>query len=277
MPMADSRALEGEDEWAPPALRRRSSVPLYYQLQELLHQQIASGRFSVGDVLPSETDLCAMFGVSRMVVRQALEVLEDDGEVIRMQGKGTYVAEPKLDLAAGGLVRMLGADTRTVPNVEILDVTLAPVEKSVAARLGTSNVLRVDWLLRLRDTPAAIAYSFLRPGTVPALERAAARGSRAASAKAAAVARGLELHQPEVSVSSSHCSPYNAELLGIESRAPVFLVDVTEIAERSGDVLEPVEVARVIYRSDMFSLRLETTTREGVPHIAARISGITSA
>ena len=82
-------------------------MPLYYQLQELLHQQIASGRFTVGDALPSEGELCRLFGVSRIVVRQALEVLEDDGEIIRQQGKGTFVAEPKVDLIAGGLVRVL--------------------------------------------------------------------------------------------------------------------------------------------------------------------------
>src|SRR6266487_2784197 len=81
--------VRGAASWTLPGLDRRSSVPLYYQLQEILHQQIASGRFKVGDPLPSEGDLCRMFDVSRIVVRQALEVLEDDGEVVRMQGKGT--------------------------------------------------------------------------------------------------------------------------------------------------------------------------------------------
>ena len=58
--------------WTASGLDRRSSVPLYYQLQEILHQQIASGRFRVGDPLPSEGELCRMFDVSRIVVRQAL-------------------------------------------------------------------------------------------------------------------------------------------------------------------------------------------------------------
>src|SRR6266566_4469877 len=166
-----SRKLElaSPPEWTPPGLDRRSSVPLYYQLQELLHQQIASGRFRVGDALPSEGELCRIFGVSRMVVRQALDVLEDDGEIIRQQGKGTFVAEPKLDLIAGGLVRVLTADGRSRHDVEVLDAQHVQVEESVAASLGTADVLRVDWLLRLGAKPMAIAYSFIRPGAMAAL------------------------------------------------------------------------------------------------------------
>jgi len=265
-------ALEVVDaaSWSHAGLDRRSSVPLYYQLQELLHQQIASGRFKVGDALPSEGELCRLFGVSRIVVRQALQVLVDDGEVVRMQGKGTFVSEPKVDLVAGGLVRVLSAPAH---DVEILDVNRTQVEHSVAARLGAAEVLRVDWLLRLWDEPMAIAYSFFRPGAVRSLERAAVRGARL-SIQAPPLAAEVELDQSEVSVATSHCSPYNAERLGVPPRAPVFLVDVTEIARRENAMLEAVEVARVIYRSDTLSLQLEATTGGGVHQIAARISGV---
>jgi GntR family transcriptional regulator len=265
-------ALEVVDpaSWSHAGLDRRSSVPLYYQLQELLHQQIASGRFKVGDALPSEGELCRLFGVSRIVVRQALQVLVDDGEVVRMQGKGTFVSEPKVDLVAGGLVRVLSAPAH---DVEILDAHRTQVEHSVAARLGAAEVLRVDWLLRLWDEPMAIAYSFFRPGAVRSLERAAVRGTRL-SIQTPPLAAEVELDQSEVSVATSHCSPYNAERLGVPPRAPVFLVDVTEIARRENAMLEAVEVARVIYRSDTLSLQLEATTGGGVHQIAARISGV---
>ena len=275
--MTEIRSLGPADEavpWTSPGLDRRSSVPLYYQLQELLHQQIGSGRFRVGDALPSEGELCRIFGVSRIVVRQALEVLEDDGEIVRRQGKGTFVAEPKLDLAAGGLLRVLTTKHGGACDVEVLDAHYTPVEEIVATRLGVSEVLRIDWLLRVRDHPTAIAYSFLRPAAIGALARVAIRGARLGSGKPLAVA--LELDHSEISVSTSQCSPYNAERLGIAPRAPVFLVDVTEIALLR-DGLEAVEVARVIYRSDTLSLQLEATTGGGVQQIAARLSGITPA
>lgn len=274
--MTNLRPLQPADDrarWAS-GLDRRSSVPLYYQLQEILHQQIASDRFRVGDALPSEGALCRMFGVSRIVVRQALEVLEDDGEIVRQQGKGTFVAEPKLDLSAGGLLRVLTSEHRGACDVEVLDAHYTPVEESVAARLGVSDVLRIDWLLRLKDSPTAIAYSFLRPAAIGALERFAIRGARLGSNTPIAVA--LQLDHSEISVSTSQCSPYNAERLGIPSRAPVFLVDATEIAQlHSG--LEAVEMARVIYRSDTLTLQLKATTGGGGQQIAARLSAIAPA
>jgi GntR family transcriptional regulator len=274
-PTGDGRppAVADEAVWSPSGLDRRSSVPLYYQLQELLHQQIASGRFRVGDALPSEGELCRLFGVSRIVVRQALEVLEDDGEIDRVQGKGTFVAEPKLDLITGGLVRVLSSDNRGVHDIEILDAHYTKVESNVATRLGALEVLRIDWLLRLRDRPMAIGYSFLRSGRVRSLERAAIRGARLGAGTPLALA--LALDHSEVTVSTSHCSPYNAERLGVVARAPVFLVDVTEIAAAGrGSEPEPVEVARVVYRSDVISLQLEATTGAGAHQIAARIIGV---
>jgi GntR family transcriptional regulator len=260
-----------ERGWTPPGLDRRSSVPLYYQLQELLHQQIASGRFRVGDTLPSEAELCELFGVSRIVVRQALQVLEDDGEVARLQGKGTFVTEPKVDLIAGGLVRVLSGDAQVVHEIEILDAHHQSVEESVAAQLEADEVLRIDWLLRLRGAPMAIAWSYMRPGAVPSLQRAAIRGARLGRQKP--LTATAELDHSEVSVSTSQCSPYNAERLGVPPRAPVFLVDVTEVARAAGG-LEPIEVARVVYRSDTLSLQLEGTTGGGVQQIAARLSGV---
>jgi len=88
------------------------------------------------------------------------------------------------------------------------------------------------------------------------------------------LAAGIELEQSEVSVATSYCSPYNAERLGVPARAPVFLVDVTEMSQRDDSLLEAVEVARVIYRSDTLSLQLEATTGGGAQQIAARISGV---
>jgi GntR family transcriptional regulator len=272
---AGVRAVDATDlasERLSGVLDRRSSVPLYYQLQEILHQQIASARVAVGDALPSEGELCKRFGVSRIVVRQALEVLEDDGEIIRMQGKGTFVAEPKLDLAAGGLVRVLVSPDRNVYDIEVLDAHYTAVEASVAQRLGASNVLRVDWLLRLRNEPLAIAYSFLRQGALPTLERAVLRGKRPTAG--AILAPDVELDPVEISVSTSHCSTYNADRLGIPPRAPIFLVDVTELARADEHEPEAIEVARVIYRSDTLSLQLESTTGGGVHQISARISSV---
>jgi len=68
-----------------------SASKLYIQIYNQLHDAITSGRYQVGDRLPSEKELCAMFNVSRVPVREALSALELNGLIDSMQGAGVYV------------------------------------------------------------------------------------------------------------------------------------------------------------------------------------------
>jgi GntR family transcriptional regulator len=82
----------------PTPIHRASPVPFYFQLAELLEQEIVSGRWAAGSRLPSEPDLCRHFGLSRTTVRQALMRLEQRGLIDRLKGQGTFVrgAQPGL-------------------------------------------------------------------------------------------------------------------------------------------------------------------------------------
>ena len=71
-----------------------SEMPLYTQLIGNIKRSITSGEVSVGQLLPSEAELCAAYHISRNTVRQAVGALEEDGFVVRKRGKGTFVADP---------------------------------------------------------------------------------------------------------------------------------------------------------------------------------------
>ena len=70
-----------------------ASSKLYIQIYNQLHDAIVSGRFKVGDKLPSEKEICQIFSVSRVPVREALCALELNGLVDSVQGGGVYVRE----------------------------------------------------------------------------------------------------------------------------------------------------------------------------------------
>ena len=74
----------------------RKPIPLYHQLKELVLEKIDSGEWGPGYRLPTESELTAQYGVSRVTVRQALQLLADQGLVERKQGLGTFVARPKV-------------------------------------------------------------------------------------------------------------------------------------------------------------------------------------
>ena len=71
--------------------------PLYLQLKDLLKQEIESGILKPNDRLPSENQLCKLYNVSRITVRQALAELVNEGLVYRSHGKGTFVANPRVE------------------------------------------------------------------------------------------------------------------------------------------------------------------------------------
>ena len=71
-----------------------SDIPLYTQLVGIIKRHISSGALAVGELLPSEAELCRALDISRTTVRQAIGELEEEGLVVRKRGKGTFVADP---------------------------------------------------------------------------------------------------------------------------------------------------------------------------------------
>ncbi|KVL36620.1 GntR family transcriptional regulator [Burkholderia territorii] len=72
-----------------------SAAPLYVQIKDTLRARILDGSYAPHSRMPSEHELCAMFDVSRITVRQALGDLQKEGLLFRLHGKGTFVSKPK--------------------------------------------------------------------------------------------------------------------------------------------------------------------------------------
>ena len=71
-----------------------SNIPLHAQLVGIIKREISSGALKIGDLLPSEAELCRALDISRNTARQAIGELEDEGLVVRKRGRGTFVADP---------------------------------------------------------------------------------------------------------------------------------------------------------------------------------------
>ena len=71
-----------------------SDIPLYAQLVGIIKRNISTGALAVGDLLPSEAELCRWMNISRNTVRQAIGELEDEDWWSAKRGRGTFVADP---------------------------------------------------------------------------------------------------------------------------------------------------------------------------------------
>lgn len=86
-----------EDEVSPSALKMSPAagpIPRYEQVKQLIVRQIATGAWRAHQRLPSENTLVQDLGLSRMTISRALRELTTAGVLVRMQGVGTFVAEP---------------------------------------------------------------------------------------------------------------------------------------------------------------------------------------
>ena len=249
-------------------LDRASFVPLYYQLQEVLKEQIESGVWKPGDALPSEPQLASRFGVSRVVVRQALAILADDRQVVRERGRGTFVAQPKLDYRAGGLTRLLERPRPREVSIQMLDLRTVEAAKSIRRRLEVEDgdqLLRCTTLLSMRETPLTISYSFFRDAEFGWLRESCHIG-RSLPSSLVVGDRGIELGTSELSIETSHCGQFEADRFGIAYRAAVFLVLCTEYAPRAADgSRRPIEVARCEYRGDLVQFHLDLSSSRDQP------------
>jgi GntR family transcriptional regulator len=124
-------------------LNRNSIIPLYFQLTQILRSQIQKGDFKSGQKIPSERDLMSAYHVSRNTVRQAIDILEQEGLLHREHGFGTYVSNLsnnfhyKLDnfIENNHLLERAGY----TPSVKTLSTVEIYPEASVRAALALSE------------------------------------------------------------------------------------------------------------------------------------------
>lgn len=79
-------------------IQHNSATPMYIQIFERLQQQIRLGEIKGGEKLPSERELGIMYKASRITIRQALDMLQNNGLTFAVQGKGTFVKRPQLNV-----------------------------------------------------------------------------------------------------------------------------------------------------------------------------------
>lgn len=155
-------------------LRRDSHVAMHRQLAQQLRRAIGAGKYRPGDRLPTEPELAARHGVSRITARQAVMQLVRDALVVRRQGKGTFVAEPPVH---HDLVDLRGIYDELVargvnPTTELLDYREIAPPANVAERLRSGNRKLLHWqrLYLRRGEPFAVSWAYLAP-VVPRMPR----------------------------------------------------------------------------------------------------------
>ncbi|MCX7170052.1 MAG: GntR family transcriptional regulator [Proteobacteria bacterium] len=124
-----------------------ASQPQYVLVAQALMQDIASGRYPVGELLPPEMELCVQFGISRHTIREAIRKLQERGLITRQRGVGTRVkaqqGESKYVQSASTIPDLLqyAKDTRLVPGKLSEVITNQALGEKLRCRVGQRWVL----------------------------------------------------------------------------------------------------------------------------------------
>lgn len=151
-----------------------SSQPLYQQLQRALREAIERGALSPDDALPSERQLAADLGISRITVRKAIDGLADEGLLVRRQGSGNFVGT-RIEKNFAKLTSF-SEDMRArgrVPSSQWLKRQAGLVSPEEAIRLALSPGAQVYRFARLRfadDEPMALETCTIAASALPQLE-----------------------------------------------------------------------------------------------------------
>jgi len=233
-------------------------TPLYQRLGSDLLNQIADGRLRPGDRLPTESELMAAHRVSRITVRQALEILRQRGLVERYAGRGSFVARPP------------GASVWRLETVE--DV----------ARAGAQTEVKVFSWRQIRR-PAPIVERQLALGGRPARQLRAVRSSggaplyyeelyvpgdigrrlrrddlnRTTVLELIEGKLGIALIRGVEEISAGVADLILARRLGVRAGAPTLILEITYF-DAAG---RPVVYVKAWYRADRFTRRNELRRR----------------
>jgi len=142
-------------DWDELEIEWNGEAPVYQQLAAYFGGLIAQGELQEGDALPTETSLCKILGISRSTVRQAFQLLEDDGVIVRKKRVGTRVCKPKLKRSLNNLynftTEMQAMDLR--PSSRIVSFTTVHPPAKIAETLNLQpdqDAFRIE-RLRLAD------------------------------------------------------------------------------------------------------------------------------
>ncbi|SHK07818.1 GntR family transcriptional regulator [Paramaledivibacter caminithermalis] len=147
-------------------IKKGDRVPLYYQLMDIIIEDIESGKYKENDKLPSERELCEIYDISRATVRQTIRELEKEGYIYKQHGKGTFVSPErfKQDLLKFYSFTEEMKKIGKIPSSKVLDFEIIQSDEKIAVKMeiGIGEKIYKFTRLRLADgKPIMLETSYI--------------------------------------------------------------------------------------------------------------------
>ena len=233
-------------------LEKKSQSPLYQQLMSRLKNDIVAGVYAPGARIPSEQVLCDTYGVSRVTVRKAMLDLVQEGLLVRRQGKGTFVAQERIQRNLQQITSFSDACRRNghTAGARLVSAELTEASAEDAEKLGLMPGSRVVEIIRLRlcDGEPVMLEINRFPSGYDFLLEVSAEGSL----YECLVQRGLMPSSAVHDISLGHATPMAARQLGCQPGDALLLLDELVLDQHG----EPLHLSRQWIRGDKYTFRI---------------------
>ncbi len=234
-------------------IRRENHQQIYVQLSEIIKSKIENKEWGVGFQIPTEGELCKMYGVSRVTVRAAILELVREGYLIRQQGKGTFVQKQISDN-----LRMLTSfselmlEPEVVFSTEVLARTTMMPVGNISTLLNTlpdNQVIYIKRITVVDNKPTIIQEVYIPLHICPQLlEEDLVHNSLFGLFKK----YKIDITRIRNYFGVTYLRPEEAELFGLAEGSPTLLLNQLFF---SGEI--PIMYTRSIKRSDSFGFAIE--------------------
>ncbi|MEN8516774.1 GntR family transcriptional regulator [Burkholderia sp. RS02] len=232
-----------------------SAAPLYVQIKDTLRARILDGTYAPHSRMPSEHELCAMFDVSRITVRQALGDLQKEGLLFKLHGKGTFVSKPK---AFQNVTSLQGfAEAMSSMGYEIVNqlrsVRTVKADRHLATKLHVPEgapLVEIHRVRLLNREPVSLEQTW-----VPEALGKRLAGADLATRDIFLILEndcGIPLGHADVSINAILADDEIVDALRVEESSPVLRIErLTHDASGA-----PIDYEYLYFRGDAFQYRL---------------------
>ena len=235
---------------------KTAPLPLYHQVRVAILTLIEEGDLREGSLIPTEREIGQKLQVSRITVRRAIDELVREGYLVARQGKGTFVARPKIDrrmTQMQSFSEQMQAEGHR-PDSKLLSLRHEKAQRHVASALDLQDDEWVAVVERLRyadDEPICVSLTYLKlPHDVVLTPIELQQES---SLWAILIKKGIWLARSEETIQATAAGEGVAEHLDIEVGAPLLLVE--GVVYSADDI--PIEYHEIFNRGDRYKYSIK--------------------
>lgn len=234
---------------------KSSPIPVYFQLKNDLVKKIAQGLWKPGECIASERELCEIYGVSRMTIRQAIGELVQEGVLTRLKGKGTFVCEQTVKqqdmMSFTEMIKQTGRELKTeVINFDVIDTPddmqdifmLDKVYKIERRRIVDDECIAVETVFIPVDYCGHINEEMLKGSLYKILENF-----------------GYSISNSTSSIVAADITDGIKEKFNTKEKFPVLKIIGKTFANKN----KLLFIEEALYRSDKFTLQVNISRKEG--------------